>query len=77
MRIWVNLRFLLPDMILIREPTRIITREVLNIRGASVLPAFLPASNAPIELAELHSMAVDFPKTGESSRADLFVWIDN
>jgi len=40
-------------------------QKVSNIRDVLVSPFFINLKG--LELAELHSMAVDFPKTGEST----------
>ena len=47
------------------KQTLISMRKVSNILDVLVSPLFIDLTR--LELAELHSMAVDFPKTGDST----------
>jgi len=47
------------------KQTLITMRKVSNILDVLVSPLFINLTG--LELAELHSMAVDFPKTGDST----------
>jgi len=47
------------------KQTLITMRKVSNILDVLVSPLFIDLTR--LELAELHSMAVDFPKTGDST----------
>jgi hypothetical protein len=62
MHIWVlGLSFEESDV----KQTLITMPKVSNILDVLVSPPFIYLTH--IELAELHSMAVDFPKTGDST----------